>query len=66
MGILSRDAVFIDTCFYVAILNPRDSLHSIAESIAMDCGDAITTSECQSVIIYLASQIAIDDRSFTV
>jgi uncharacterized protein len=43
MGSVSRDAVFVDTSFYVVILNPRDSLHSIAESVATNCGDVVTT-----------------------
>jgi predicted nucleic acid-binding protein len=39
----------------VAILNPRDSLHSIAESIARNCGDAVTT---EFILIEVANILA--------
>ncbi len=36
--------IFIDTSFYVAILNPRDLLHDVAEDIAKRYrGEKITT-----------------------
>ena len=43
MGSVSRDAVFVDTSFYVAFLNARDFLHSVAEGVATNCGDVVTT-----------------------
>ncbi len=71
---------FADTAFYVAIVNPRDALHSAAEELAahflgsiitteyvlVEVGNWLARSGDRHVFLELMEQIRADDRTTVV
>lgn len=55
-GVPSHESRFADTAFYVALVSPRDELHSAASSLAQDFRGTIITTEY--VLLELGNRLA--------